>query len=209
MPELHTSISSRSITTKTQQLKEPDFILTKRWIIYFFVYSHVCCFFFIQHNWIGASPDGLVTDPSEEDPNGLVEIKCPFRAKTTSTRDLCTQPNNNFCLKLVDGKYQLKNTHDYYYQIQGQLHVTCRNWCDFVVWSPSPETSSSSYTPVIVQRIHVDHDFWNTKVYPRLEEFYMKNMLPKIASPRHSSGQAVRLNVPFDYTPTTPHSISS
>ena len=33
---------------------------------------------------MGASPDGLVTDPSERQPFGLVEIKCPARAEKLS-----------------------------------------------------------------------------------------------------------------------------
>ena len=34
--------------------------------------------------WLGATPDGLVTDPSSPDPDGLLEIKCPnsFREST-------------------------------------------------------------------------------------------------------------------------------
>jgi len=38
---------------------------------------------------------------------------------------------------------------------QGQLWVTGRVWSNFIVWSPPPETSSSSYTHVIVECIHV------------------------------------------------------
>ena len=41
---------------------------------------------------MGASPDGLVVDPSEvHDQYGLVEIKCPARAETTSLLDLATK----------------------------------------------------------------------------------------------------------------------
>ena len=87
---------------------------------------------------MGASPDGLVTDLSEIHPDGLVEIKCPARAEKFTLLELCIdrQQKSSFFLKYVNGKYQLKKGHNYYHQIQGQLHITCRQWCDFVVWTP-------------------------------------------------------------------------
>ena len=35
---------------------------------------------------MGASPDGLEIDPSEQQPHGLVEIKCPARAEKLSNQ---------------------------------------------------------------------------------------------------------------------------
>ena len=39
----------------------------------------------------------------------------------------------NFCLKEVNGRFQLKN--DYMLQVQGQLLVTGAPFCDFVVFT--------------------------------------------------------------------------
>ena len=88
---------------------------------------------------LGASPDGLVTNPSEREPFGLVEIKCPARAERLSLFKLSTdkQYKSNFFLHNADGKYQLKNGHNYCYQIQGQLQITSRQWCDLIVLTPS------------------------------------------------------------------------
>ena len=153
---------------------------------------------------MGASPDGLVTDPSERQPFGLVEIKCPARAEKLSLFKLSTekQYKSNFFLQYADGKYQLKKGHNYYYQIQGQLQITCRQWCDFVVWTPS-----ATVDDLVVQRIYFDDDIWKTTIYPRLYSFYMGSMLPELASPRHLSGQKVREVVPFwcndDLQPST------
>ena len=85
---------------------------------------------------MGTSPDGLVIDPSKQQPHGLVEIKCPTCAEKLSLFDLCMK-KFTFCLQHTDDKYELKNRNNYYYQIQVQLHITRRNWCDCIVWTPS------------------------------------------------------------------------
>ena len=143
---------------------------------------------------MGASPDGLVIDPSEQQPHGLVEIKCPARAEKLSLFDLCTKKEykSTFCLQYTNEKYQLKKQNNYYYQIQGQLHITRRSWCDFIVWTPS-----ATIDDLVVERIYYDDSFWSNKIYPRLQRFYMGSMLPELASPRHISGQEVRELVPF------------
>jgi len=58
------------------------------------------------HDWLAASPDGLI----EHD--GLIEVKCPFRATYTT----------------------LAEVPHYAAQIQLQLACTMRDWCDFVIW---------------------------------------------------------------------------
>lgn len=62
--------------------------------------------------WVGVSPDGLV------DNDGLVEIKCP---NTTTHLDY-----------ILDDKVPT----EYYKQIQCQLWVTGRSWCDFISFDP-------------------------------------------------------------------------
>ena len=47
-----------------------------------------------------------------------------------------------FCLRYICKSYKLKKQHVFYYQIQGQLHITRRSWCDLVVWSPSSTVDS-------------------------------------------------------------------
>lgn len=59
-----------------------------------------------DYGWLAASPDGLVGH------DGLIEVKCPFRAKYTKLEEV---PHTNA-------------------QIQLQLEVTGRDWCDFVIW---------------------------------------------------------------------------
>jgi putative phage-type endonuclease len=63
-------------------------------------------------NWLGVSPDRLVGD------GGLIEVKCP----NTSTH----------VQYLLSREVPAK----YYNQIQCQLWVTRRAWCDFVSYDP-------------------------------------------------------------------------
>lgn len=68
--------------------------------------------FFSLGEWVGASPDGLVGE------NGILEIKSP--AYNTMI---------NYLLK-----NQLPS--NYKWQVQGQLYVTGREWCDFMAFHP-------------------------------------------------------------------------
>ena len=110
---------------------------------------------------MAASQDGLVYDPSVANPHGILEIKCPALARDASIKDLCS----NFFLIYVDTNYKLKLNHNYYYQVQGQMHITKREWCDFVDWSPTDSFR------LVIQRIEYDHKFWKEKMYPKLRLF--------------------------------------
>lgn len=63
----------------------------------------------------GASPDGLVTDRDHGD--GLLEVKCLY-----AMRNKPALPNYSRCPRR------------YYAQIQGQLLLCHRPWCDLVCW---------------------------------------------------------------------------
>ena len=75
----------------------------------------------------GASPDGLVDD------DGTIEIKCPKTATHIQT--------------LKSGKLPTQ----YFWQVQGQLWITGRKWCDFISYDPRlPE--NASYICIRVER---------------------------------------------------------
>ena len=69
-----------------------------------------------EHEWMGASPDGLVGD------DGLIEAKCPFGLRNAD--------------EVPDDRVQLDDRHVYWHQMQCQMAVMDRQWCDFVVWCP-------------------------------------------------------------------------
>ena len=55
--------------------------------------------------YLGASPDGLVTDVTSPDPNGILEIKCPFKYRNLDPVEAAR--NKGFCCDL---KQHLKNS---------------------------------------------------------------------------------------------------
>ena len=86
---------------------------------------------FVKHKsipWVGCSPDGLV------DENGLIEIKCPnsdTHLRTLCSRNIPTQ---------------------YFWQMQMQMWVMEREWCDFVSFDPRAEKSLQLF----VKRLPID-----------------------------------------------------
>lgn len=76
------------------------------------------------HPYLAASPDAIIND------NTLVEIKCPYTAKN---KEISEESVSN--LKNVNDEMELDKSHDYYYQIQGQLFCSGRKECIFVVYT--------------------------------------------------------------------------
>jgi len=101
---------------------------------------------FVEHNnQIGISPDGLVGD------DGLLEIKCP----NTTTQ----------LKRALSDDYSA----DYKAQIQMQLWVTERKWCDFVSFDPRLDCAAG----YLQQRVERDEEYiedMKTKVYAFVEK---------------------------------------
>ena len=68
--------------------------------------------FYELNEWIGASPDGMVND------DGQIQVKCP--AYNTA----------------IDYLMKGKVPSTYIKQIQGEMMVSGRDWCDFVSFHP-------------------------------------------------------------------------
>lgn len=98
-----------------------------------------------------SSSDGAVYDPLEM-PFGFLEIKCPFTARNIPPTEACQ--NSGFCCALDEntGRLVLKKSHTYSAQVQGQMGIGCRPWCDFVIYISKG---------ISVQRILFDEQYWN------------------------------------------------
>lgn len=130
------------------------------------------------HPFIGASPDAYVSCSCCG--TGILEIKCPFCAKDTAVKD-ATDTVKNFCLQNdTSGKPKLKEDHAYYYQVQMQLFVTDRSYCDFVVWTAKDELEP------FVQRITADVAFFEAGL-ERATLFLKKAVLPELLAKHFSA----------------------
>jgi putative phage-type endonuclease len=85
-----------------------------------------------KYDWIGVSPDGLVGK------DGLIEIKCP---NSTTHLDY-----------LIADQVPL----EYYKQMQCQMWVTNREWCDFVSYDPRIRSEKNR---LFVKRLYRSNDF--------------------------------------------------
>ena len=101
---------------------------------------------FVEHNeQVGISPDGLIGE------DGLLEIKCP----NTTTQ----------LKRALSDDYSA----DYKAQIQMQLWVTEREWCDFLSFDPRLDCEAG----YLQQRVFRDEEYieeMKTKVYAFVEK---------------------------------------
>ena len=69
-------------------------------------------------------------------------------------------------------KCTLHRKHKYFGQVQGQLALSGRQWCDFFIYS------EHGY---LMERIEFDAEHWNLCV-SKLEGFFLRYVLPRICS---------------------------
>ena len=121
------------------------------------------CGLFIHETkqFLGASPDLLVECSCCQ--KGILEVKCPF----CIANDIPTDLNLDYLVKIND-EVTLKRKHSYYAQIQGQLGVTKRQWCHFLVYT------KKGYH---LERIQLDMDYWLSLV-DSLDWFYVNHLKP-------------------------------
>ncbi|KAL1425462.1 hypothetical protein MTO96_003539 [Rhipicephalus appendiculatus] len=136
---------------------------------------HPCGLFVdLKDGYLAASPDGLVGT------GRIVEVKCPLKYKEQEPLEAARNFSEK---KRRDGAPLLSRSHSYFYQVQGQLHITRRIICDFVVYTTKG---------IHVQEVRRDDAFWRTKVEPFLLRFYKDCVLPEIVDSRLARSMAVR-----------------
>ncbi|KAG5872947.1 hypothetical protein JTB14_001175 [Gonioctena quinquepunctata] len=116
-----------------------------------------------ESGFLGASPDGLCGD------SAIVGVKCPYKFRAVSLSEALR--NDKSYIIYREGDATLMNyNHDYYHQIQGQLHLTKRNVCYLVVWTPNE-------CEVVSVPIEIG---WEPNL-EILRSFYLNRFIPHVA----------------------------
>ena len=117
-------------------------------------------FIYEKHPFIAGSPDRLLGE------DGIVEVKCPYKARKYEV----SPANQCYLLKSSDGGLKMNKEHQYYYQVQGQLLVTGRFFCDFVVYT---------FKSCVRVRVYRDEIFIS-KLVTDLCDYYQRYMKPAV-----------------------------
>lgn len=83
-------------------------------------------------SFAGGTPDGLVGE------DGIIEVKCPFNPA-------------NHCETIITNEVPEK----YYMQIQGNLMVTGREWCDYISYDPRVQEKTLQ---IFIKRVPRDQE---------------------------------------------------
>ena len=60
-------------------------------------------------------------------------MKCPYKYRYVNPWQV--NDKKSFLQLDKDGKLSLSTIHDYYYQVQGQLSICNKPYCDFICWT--------------------------------------------------------------------------
>lgn len=129
-----------------------------------------------KYPFLAASPDGLVGN------DAIIEVKCPYNSRMSTPKEASENGVIKFLTIDGSGGLQLKKNDNYMHQVQGQLNITNKNKCYFVVW-PSKD--------LFYQITYKDEHFWESQV-PKLITFYKNALLPELIDPRKVRGQELR-----------------
>lgn len=75
-----------------------------------------------EYSFLGATPDSAIYDPFDpEQPYGFLEVKCLYSARNVIPIKACETPGFCCTVDSTTGQLRLKESHQYYAQVQGQM----------------------------------------------------------------------------------------
>ena len=137
-----------------------------------------CGFFIEKENGVlGASPDGVITDPSRNDPHGIFEAKNIVVNNGESLEDALVR--KTICKRTDSGVLQVNKNHMYFYQVQQQMYVVKRLWSVLAI--------RGSNGKLFCMEISFEPEWWKEK-QKNIEDFYDKYIIYELAYPRIRDG---------------------
>ena len=109
-------------------------------------------FVFKPHPYLGATPDNIFICKCCSE-RYCVEYKCPF---SICNEQISDSWHKTSFLEKVDGSLQLKRSHKYYTQINGQMVITGITQSYFVVWT--------TQRPPFIEKIYFDKSFMGQSI---------------------------------------------
>lgn len=137
----------------------------------------------INHPFLGASPDGQTYCSCHG--HGLLEIKCPYKYRCLSPDHEQALRDPHYCL---GSDLALKKNHRYYTQVQHQLLVTQKEWCDFAVWTQEGMT---------IQRVVQDKSFCEELLHT-MNKFLNDYLLPELLCRKLKPADALKESLTED-----------
>ena len=112
-----------------------------------------------------------------------LEVKCPYTCRDFLPEEGCSI--SGFCCAYdpATSTLKLKSSHAYFAQVQGQMAIGGRMWCDFVIFTRKG---------VHIQQIMFDKGYWTEQLLPKLEAFYDNCFAPELVSHIHALGLPMR-----------------
>lgn len=135
-------------------------------------------FIYQKYPCLAATPDGLIGN------DGIIEVKCPYNSKDVHPLDAMKSKLIKFLVHDEStGNVAIKQNHPYYYQIQGQLEITDRDYCFFIVWTPKG---------LLNIRIPRNAEFFHQNMLQKLLSFYFNSLLKEIIDGRRQRSMPIR-----------------
>lgn len=117
--------------------------------------------------YFAGTPDGLVDCDCHG--KGCFKIKCLKMLENSTSFEILTRKPNHILNKIGD-KYFLEENHEFYYQIQLQIHLIGLKYCDLIIWSPNT---------FLIITINADLDFWKESL-KRAQTFHENVIMPEL-----------------------------
>jgi len=120
--------------------------------------------------YLGCSPDGIVIPQDCSGNHGALEIKCPWKYRELTVKDMVLMEQEKNSLKdfFLTEDSNLNPKHSYWHQVQGEITSVGATWAHFVVW-----TKKDLHVTLVLKDPN-----WESINIPKLSNFYLNVLLP-------------------------------